>query len=169
MSTCGNCGETLIGNVNRCWRCGTRFLAAPDSGTVPPKRSELTPTDIPMARLVDVGSTAPHESSDNLLEHPLKVSATLSGRESWRDHAVIAALAVACVSVFGSLISKWAVVTALMATVLLAAGFRSSRKKVIWGTVLLCAFAFVLAGIQTIREFRAYQLQQQESDYAADF
>lgn len=35
---CSNCGEELLGAVNRCWKCGSAFVAPPMSANVPPVR-----------------------------------------------------------------------------------------------------------------------------------
>ena len=35
---CANCGEELLGAVNRCWRCGQHALSTPDAASVPPVR-----------------------------------------------------------------------------------------------------------------------------------
>lgn len=36
--TCANCGEELIGAVNRCWRCGNPVVSSPGSDMAPPVR-----------------------------------------------------------------------------------------------------------------------------------
>lgn len=35
---CSNCGEELLGAVNRCWKCGAAFVAPPTPAAVPPVR-----------------------------------------------------------------------------------------------------------------------------------
>lgn len=51
---CAQCGEDLIGNVNRCWRCGNAVVSTSDSGEAPPiRRGEVDlERPIPVAYLV---------------------------------------------------------------------------------------------------------------------
>jgi hypothetical protein len=35
---CANCGEELLGAVNRCWRCGATYLSLPQADGLPPVR-----------------------------------------------------------------------------------------------------------------------------------
>lgn len=48
--TCANCGEELLGAVNRCWRCGQKF-EEPQLSDLPPQRAVLV-TDVVTAELV---------------------------------------------------------------------------------------------------------------------
>lgn len=41
---CANCGEELLGAVNRCWRCGKVVVSTPDAGEAPPIRRQ--PVDL---------------------------------------------------------------------------------------------------------------------------
>ena len=53
-TVCSACGEELIGNVNRCWRCGNVLVSAPvagDAPTVPPEDKKLS-EPVPVAYLV---------------------------------------------------------------------------------------------------------------------
>jgi hypothetical protein len=38
---CANCGEELLGAVNRCWKCGRQFVARPTIEGLPPVQAEL--------------------------------------------------------------------------------------------------------------------------------
>jgi hypothetical protein len=38
---CANCGEELLGAVNRCWKCGRQFVARPTTEGLPPVQAEL--------------------------------------------------------------------------------------------------------------------------------
>jgi hypothetical protein len=38
---CANCGEELLGAVNRCWKCGRQFVARPTAQGLPPVQAEL--------------------------------------------------------------------------------------------------------------------------------
>lgn len=41
--TCGQCGEELLGAVNRCWRCGAKIPAHPGDMQTPPIRRDPIP------------------------------------------------------------------------------------------------------------------------------
>lgn len=59
---CARCGEELLGAVNRCWRCGTDFVAPVDSADLPPvRRSPLAASAAPSA---NAGAVNPISSAD---------------------------------------------------------------------------------------------------------
>src|SRR5436190_459879 len=43
--TCSNCGEELLGAVNRCWKCGSAFAAPPKTADEPPVRRAPVPIE----------------------------------------------------------------------------------------------------------------------------
>ena len=47
---CANCGEELIGSVNRCWKCGQTVLSTPAGGMPPVRTAAAKPAS-------DVGAT----------------------------------------------------------------------------------------------------------------
>ncbi|MCA9216576.1 MAG: DUF4190 domain-containing protein [Planctomycetales bacterium] len=72
---CSQCGEELIGSVNRCWRCGQTILSTSDSLHAPPVRAgeAAAPDAIPVAYLVpkpispdsEAGNTPGSEERDS--------------------------------------------------------------------------------------------------------
>src|SRR5689334_11558023 len=38
---CSKCGEELLGAVNRCWKCGSRFAVPPEMDGRPPVRAAV--------------------------------------------------------------------------------------------------------------------------------
>jgi hypothetical protein len=169
MVTCGNCGQELIGNVNRCWRCGCQFVATPDSGTIPPKRPELVqqPQDLPVAYLA---ADAERISASVGHERPNDPESVQFPKVSSRDSLVFTALAVAAVSFFGSFFSGWAAVPAAIAGALSFVGVRSSRKKMAFLAMFLSGLAFLFSGIQTMNSLRTYyELHSLEEDDGNDF
>jgi hypothetical protein len=61
---CAHCGEDLIGNVNRCWRCGNNVVSTCDSGVAPPVRRGK----VNLERPVPVAYLVPEESSPGAAE-----------------------------------------------------------------------------------------------------
>ena len=66
---CANCGEELMGSVNRCWRCGRPFVSRSGPAQVPPIRRNpiIGPVDGPMEAIVlegdePGGPDEPHEA-----------------------------------------------------------------------------------------------------------
>ncbi len=46
--TCSNCGEELLGSVNRCWRCGREMVSVAGAGGTPPvRRAPVSPEAVP--------------------------------------------------------------------------------------------------------------------------
>jgi hypothetical protein len=62
-ATCPQCGEELLGAVNRCWRCGAEFASNPDEAGPPPVQhapgGELNAAGPPVN-----GETEPEERAD---------------------------------------------------------------------------------------------------------
>ncbi|MFV2067515.1 MAG: hypothetical protein ACC645_11085 [Pirellulales bacterium] len=53
---CANCGEELLGAVNRCWRCGRIFVPQKGSDEAPPiRRAPVTPAAGPPATAEVIG------------------------------------------------------------------------------------------------------------------
>jgi hypothetical protein len=56
---CSKCGEELLGAVNRCWKCGTPFVAPPVSAEVPPvRRSPVVLGAAPAAHTAAAGEAS---------------------------------------------------------------------------------------------------------------
>jgi hypothetical protein len=62
---CSNCGEEVLGAVNRCWNCGQLFALAGEFGQTPPQRSSTAGDSD--ALLAEVLEEAPGAG-----EHPLR-------------------------------------------------------------------------------------------------
>ena len=58
---CAQCGEELLGAVNRCWRCGTDFVSPVDSAELPPVRRPplAASAAMPDSHEADVSPTEP--------------------------------------------------------------------------------------------------------------
>ena len=66
-TVCSACGEELIGNVNRCWRCGNVLVSAPvagDTPAVPPNDTKLT-EPVPVAYLIPEEPLQPPSVSES--------------------------------------------------------------------------------------------------------
>lgn len=72
--TCANCGEELLGAVNRCWRCGQTALSAPGSGDAPPIRQApamiITAEAVPLAMIVIDETGAASEGTESPIATP---------------------------------------------------------------------------------------------------
>ncbi len=71
---CSNCGEELLGAVNRCWRCGKAFVAPP--ADTPPVR-RLPPSDAPLAQS-PTNASADEPLTAELVDSDMLVDAHIS-------------------------------------------------------------------------------------------
>ncbi|EAQ77585.1 hypothetical protein DSM3645_08296 [Blastopirellula marina DSM 3645] len=61
---CSNCGEELIGAVNRCWRCGRDFEIDALADIPPIRRMHILPTYLHSSPIVANAATSPPESAE---------------------------------------------------------------------------------------------------------
>jgi hypothetical protein len=59
---CANCGEQLLGSVNRCWRCGQEFVARSGDVDIPPIRRSPVKSDNALL-VAELAEQEPGESS----------------------------------------------------------------------------------------------------------
>lgn len=91
-TACSACGEELIGNVNRCWRCGNVLVSTPvvgDTQTVPPGEGNVS-EPVPVAYLVpdDSLATTPDSGSAATDPNASQESASTESEEVAVAHAV---------------------------------------------------------------------------------
>ena len=97
MVTCAQCGEELLGSVNRCWRCGTEFALHADQDWLPPvRRSPVSPAN---ARTADgaPGNRADPIAADMVLESTaartggqLRRGSPFNGAATWESSSYVA-------------------------------------------------------------------------------
>lgn len=62
---CANCGEELLGAVNRCWRCGTEMESRPGNTSLPPVRRAPIPAEVEYVPAVVAGEGQNGDSPDS--------------------------------------------------------------------------------------------------------
>ncbi len=62
---CANCGEELLGAVNRCWRCGTELESRPGNTSLPPVRRAPIPHQVENAPAVVAEEVENGDSADS--------------------------------------------------------------------------------------------------------
>lgn len=62
---CANCGEELLGAVNRCWRCGTRIESHPGDIALPPVRRAPIPPQVEIAAAIVAEEDATDDPADS--------------------------------------------------------------------------------------------------------
>lgn len=153
-SKCQQCGEELLGAVNRCWRCGTKVelgvLSGPPARTdpaaapLPAAPAEVPNADVVVAELVPSPSrqdAGPLASATPLI--PPRPS-TLR-RTSAAQGGAIAALVLGLMSLVASFYTLSAAIPAALGLILGAWGLFSPRRGPAILGLLLCFLALAVA------------------------
>ena len=76
---CANCGEELLGSVNRCWRCGQTFVAQKGRAEMPPIRRAPVAPDAGAPAVAEVIGRGPARTQKRIRRgSPFASSATRS-------------------------------------------------------------------------------------------
>jgi hypothetical protein len=170
---CANCGEELLGAVNRCWRCGTRVASHHGEPDLPPVRAlpiagtATAAGETPAAE----GPTAPEseapESGGNVgtagstnheppvpsLVPKLRVRAgraLLLDSPSAAGAAAIAALVLGMFAFASSFFTSGALLLAIVGLPFGIFGLFSARRGSAVVGMLLCCIALAIGGFQAL-------------------
>ena len=134
-SLCRNCGEELIGAVNRCWQCGTS-VAIPRVQEVPPVRR--SPVDLGKVE----ATAAPATAVPTVTARPGRIS----GRT--RQICAYASVWIGAVACLIGLGSVWAIVPATAAMALGVLGMRAQRRDLATTGLIISVLALFLGFAQ---------------------
>ncbi|UUO05803.1 hypothetical protein M4951_20830 [Blastopirellula sp. J2-11] len=171
MSTiCSNCGEELIGAVNRCWRCGREFEIDALADTPPVRRMSILPEYLHSTPTVANTATAQQESAEEEIipaelvassPTPLRLESPFRSADAASDRQrVIPWLPIALgTGGLGALLCLFTI--AGVPLVLLAMGLIIWRSGLIparqaWLLLLLAATLLLVASIRASVELHLY-------------
>ena len=159
--TCANCGEELLGAVNRCWRCGQFVLSAPGAGEAPPVRQAPPTQGVVYAEVVQAtvvvddaiagtsdGGPMIAPPSHALLTPPAEPHRELPPRPAVYtqrgivDIAAIASIVLGAISLLLGVFFSWAVVLGMFG---LAAGIWGFRSR--WRQIAIIGLLLSLMGM----------------------
>jgi len=157
---CSNCGEELMGAVNRCWRCGRQFVAHSGPADVPPVR---------IAPVEGVVETEPGTSDEpipaQLAEPPVRTTppasspaaAAASTGNRFVDAAAVASLVVGLVSLIPAFFSPWMLPVSFAGVALGVLGLHSFRRAPALAGIVLCLIAVTASGFRAAVSLYAWQ------------
>jgi hypothetical protein len=133
---CANCGEELLGAVNRCWRCGTNVPARSGVPDLPPQCA--TP------------AIEPAESDPVIAGDHGRRMVSSDSRSPAAAAAAVTALALGVLALVCCPFTVGAVPIALVGLPLGAFGLFSVRRGCAVTGMLLCCIALAIGGFQAV-------------------
>ena len=133
---CENCGEELIGSVNRCWRCGAA-VNADSLSKIPPVRR--APVDL-NGRM----SVADAARVSQSLPYPLSIDLSERGRHRCAVASVVCG-AVACLT---GIMSPWSILLGVVGIGLGVMGMQAKRRDLATMGLVLSVLAIFLGFAQ---------------------
>lgn len=173
---CSECGEPIIGNVNRCWRCGNQIQAVADAENKPPVRRRPVVLDEPRPLATVLNAEAPvatpaeaiiptRSAPKPAIEAAKPVYPENPLRSSWAVASVVAGtMAFACCWV-----SRLAIIPAMIAFFAAIYGLKSKKKKIAVVGILLSLITIFSISTQTILSIRSYYQQQNNAVFEDAF
>jgi hypothetical protein len=164
---CGNCGEELLGAVNRCWKCGTASpadVSAPTTNATP--TAETANADDPIwAEIIE--ENADFQSTEHGMEAPIANEQTeAAGQPSYylpnsgpprnrlAQSAIGGAIGSVVLGLIGLVGSFFSVASLVVSTVgfgLGLWGLISDKKALATVGLIICLVAILVGGYQGVR------------------
>ncbi len=158
---CGNCGEELLGSVNRCWKCGDLFVS---HGSTPPKPEEpkRTPDEpVVVAATPADGEPTSVDEAEPFVEAIIVESPELPTQQNRPlaapyspdqrpSMAALAGLALGLGSFLGSWLTGWMLLPALFGMIFSVVGLGSGQRKLAAFGAAFSLLALAIATYVTI-------------------
>lgn len=174
---CSNCGEELLGAVNRCWKCGASFGTASDTGgrDRSPESADISrERPIPLevvgegdefegglgAEFVDAAT-----SSDGPAQPALPRPPDYRAKRSAIGGAV-GSIVLGAIGLAGSFFSAASLFVSLTGLVLGFWGLASDKKRVAAVGLAICVVAVLIGGVQVVTWlYQNIERQDNEAPY----
>lgn len=162
-TTCSHCGETLMGAVNRCWRCGTTFAEPMIADAPPIRRLAILPEylDPQYEEAWQRKDTATQVSEDGIYDaeiydaqlgdpsSPSADSPETPPPQRWRptrEQSIEGALLLVAIgALMFTFFTPWGIPLTIVALVLTAGRIHLRQSRLGWTAFLFALFALILS------------------------
>ena len=154
---CEQCGEELIGRINRCWRCD----AEPDSTVTVenglPRLDSNPNSEIPVAELISAESKPALQRQFNPSSNPFGNVETVNRRNaSRRTSLATGSLVGTAAGMLTGLFSPLGIIPTIVAAVLLLYAWKGPKQRIVIVAVICLVLAFAVCITRTVIDVRAF-------------
>ena len=154
---CQQCGEELIGKVNRCWRCDAELDSTVEGENGLPRLDSNADSRIPVAELISPESEPRTHRRVNPSSNPFRNVETVNRRNaSRRTSLATGSLVGTATGTLTGLFSPMGIIPTIVAAVLLFYALKGPRKRIVIVAAVGLALAFVVCMTRTVMDVRAF-------------